>query len=184
MGSGNEKVVNRIRYSPRNSSNNWVGRMVGGRFQGANAADFSDAVTLFTVSATPTFNAYTTVMINNSMPFRYLRYLSPNGGYCNVSEVEFYTSLSLPLAPGGTVGTLKDGTANLSWNSVPTAVGYRVKRATSSGGPYTVLTPNVTSVTFQDNGLSPATTYYYVVSAVNESGEAPNSCQLVAAHGF
>jgi hypothetical protein len=63
-------------------------------------------------------------------------------------------------------------------------VGYRVKRATSSGGPYTVLTPNVTSVNFQDNGLSPATTYYYVVSAVNESGEGPNSSQVVAADGF
>jgi len=82
-------VVTSIRYSPRNSSTNWLGRMVGGQFQGADNPAFDNAVTLYTVSDVPAFDVYTIVPVTNSTPFRYLRYLSPNGGYCNVSEVKF-----------------------------------------------------------------------------------------------
>jgi endo-beta-N-acetylglucosaminidase D len=184
LGAGNEKAVTRIRYSPRNSStanNNNANRMIGGQFQGANSADFSDVVTLYTVPSTPSYNLYTTVMISNGTPFRYLRYLSPNGGSCNVSEVEFYGPAVLPAVPTGVAGTLQDGTANLAWDSMATAVGYRVKRASSSGGPYTVLPPNVTALAFQENGLNLATTYYYVVSAVNEAGESADSTPLEVA---
>jgi endo-1,4-beta-xylanase len=80
-------VIRKINYCPRAGS---VDRMVGGSFQGANLADFSDAVTLATVGTQPAAGAFTSVSITNTAAFRYVRYLSPNSGYGNVAELEFY----------------------------------------------------------------------------------------------
>jgi len=61
---------------------------------------------------------------------------------------------------------------------VPGATSYRVKRSTTSGGPYTLVASMVTSTTFTNTGLASGVTYYYVVSAVNAVGEGPNSLQV------
>ena len=67
----------------------------------------------------------------------------------------------------------------LSWNVAVGAGSYRVKRATTSGGPYTTIaSPFTTSYT--DSGLTNGTTYYYVISAVNSAGESPDSSQVSA----
>jgi hypothetical protein len=65
--------------------------MVGGKFQGSTTADFSAGVTdLFTIAAAPPDGVLTAQPINNAIAFRYLRYLSPTGGFGNVAEVQFY----------------------------------------------------------------------------------------------
>lgn len=71
----------------------YMGRMIGGKFQGANKADFSDAVNLYEVKKHPGpfFNE---IAFNNSESFRYLRYLSPDSSYGNVAEIEFYENPS------------------------------------------------------------------------------------------
>lgn len=79
-------IVRQIRYAPRNT---YAARMTGGVFQGANNADFSDAVTIFTVPAAPANGVLTTQMITGNTAYRYVRYLSPANGYCNVAEVQF-----------------------------------------------------------------------------------------------
>src|SRR5262249_7636839 len=59
------------------------------------------------------------------------------------------------------------------------ATGYRVKRATTSGGPYgTVATP--TSTSYTDTPVTNGLTYYYVVSAVNSGGEGGDSSEVSA----
>jgi len=82
---------------------------------------------------------------------------------------------------------------NLSWNSVPNALFYRIFRGTTSGGPYQLIAqsnpnPGTSSAsggivtTFQDgpgtlvNGIS----YYYVISAVTQDGESPYSIEIAA----
>ena len=88
-------------------------------------------------------------------------------------------STSPPAAPTGLTATAGDAQVALTWNASATASSYKVKRATTSGGPYTVVaTPTTTSHT--DTGLTNGTTYYYVVSAVNASGESANSSQVSA----
>jgi photosystem II stability/assembly factor-like uncharacterized protein len=86
---GRNAVVTGVRYFPRQG---FESRMAGGKIQGSNVADFSSGVVdLFTVAATPAwqFNCAAVTAAGN---YRYLRYLSPVGGHCNVSEIQFYGS--------------------------------------------------------------------------------------------
>lgn len=64
--------------------------IVGGKFQGANRPDFSDAVTLYAFTKEPDFR-YTTVLSDCPKAFRYVRYQSSDQTYGNMAEVEFYT---------------------------------------------------------------------------------------------
>jgi poly(hydroxyalkanoate) depolymerase family esterase len=70
---------------------------------------------------------------------------------------------------------------SLIWNSVAGATGYNVKRATTSGGPYTTIASGVTATNYLDSGLALGTTYYYVVSAMVSTNETLNSTQASAA---
>src|SRR6202030_4670003 len=54
-----------------------------------------------------------------------------------------------------------------------------VKRATTSGGPYTQA-GSATATSYTDTGLTNGTNYFYVVSALNASGESANSSQASA----
>lgn len=65
--------------------------MVGGKIQGANRPDFSDAITFYSFTEEPNFK-YTTVVSNNPTPVKYLRYLSSNQTRGNIAELEFYTA--------------------------------------------------------------------------------------------
>ena len=62
----------------------------------------------------------------------------------------------------------------LNWANAFGATSYNLKRATVSGGPYTVIASNVLSTVYTNAGLGNGT-YYYVVSAVNAAGESLNS---------
>lgn len=87
FGSNMSKVITQISFCPRS---NFPARMISGVFQGANQEDFSDAVTLYTVTSQPVTGAFTTVEVDNTTAFRYVRYLAPNDGYGNVAEIEFH----------------------------------------------------------------------------------------------
>ena len=69
----------------------------------------------------------------------------------------------------------------LNWTASSGATGYHVKRATTSGGPYTQVGV-ATGTTFTDSGLASGT-YFYVVRAANsstcESGNSPQASATV-----
>lgn len=96
FGAGVSNVITKINYCPRAT---FEGRMVGGVFQGANQPNFSGSVPLHTIAVPPAPGVFTSVNIANPAPFRYARYLSPNNGYGNVSEVEFYGYPFIPPIP-------------------------------------------------------------------------------------
>ena len=88
---GYAKVITQICYAPRSG---WASRMIGGMFQGSNSANFSGAVTLYTITSTPVTGSLTTVSISNTTAFRYVRYIGPANGYCNIAEAEFFGTSS------------------------------------------------------------------------------------------
>ena len=85
-----------------------------------------------------------------------------------------------PNPPTGVAATSGDTQVALKWNSAATATGYNVKRATTSGGPYTVIAPNISTTNYLDTAVVNGTTYFYVISAVNADGESGNSAQVSA----
>jgi hypothetical protein len=85
--------------------------------------------------------------------------------------------------PANLIATSGNSQASLSWLTSPGATGYNVKYSTNSGGPYTVIAANLAGTSFIHAGLVNGTTYYYVVSATNLSGESANSSPVIATPG-
>ncbi|MEO5916425.1 MAG: cellulase family glycosylhydrolase [Luteolibacter sp.] len=109
--------------------------------------------------------------------------LSTNGawtGTCYMDSVAWTVPPATPPpAPASLVASAGNAQVGLTWSASSGATSYNVKRATVNGGPYTTIT-NVTGTSFTNTGLANGTTYYYVVSAVNASGESTNSGQASA----
>lgn len=92
------------------------------------------------------------------------------------------TLIATGLAPIPTGLAASPGNAQvqLSWTAALDAVSYRIKRATTTGGPY-VIVGTSTATGFVDVGLTNDVTFYYVVSAVRTDGsESANSAQVSA----
>ncbi len=87
-----------------------------------------------------------------------------------------------PIPTGLTAESLSPSQVNLHWNPVPGATAYRLKRATSSGGPYTVIPSFSTQTAAIDRSVPLGTNCYYVVSAMSRGGESCNSAEVTPAH--
>ena len=93
--------------------------------------------------------------------FSWLRVFSPE-----------YTISAVPAAPVVKAGnSAASGKPMLTWDAVDGATSYRVYRATSQNGPYRLL-GSVTTTTYVNTGAKDGVTYYYMVTAVNDSGES------------
>jgi len=90
---------------------------------------------------------------------------------------------SAPATPTGLAASAGSTKVYLSWNAVANATGYNVKRATSSGGPYTTIAASLATNNFTDSNLANCSTYFYVVSATNTVGESTNSSEQAVALG-
>jgi endoglucanase Acf2 len=90
-----------------------------------------------------------------------------------------------PAAPTALTATAASSSQiNLSWHASTTAgVTYNVHRGTTSGFTTTatnVIASGVTATTFSNTGLTASTTFFYVVTAINGSGESAPSNQASA----
>lgn len=86
---------------------------------------------------------------------------------------------TVPPVPSGLSATAGNAQVSLSWAASSGASSYHMKRATTSGGPYTqVAAP--TGASYVDTALTNGTKYFYVVSAVNSAGESSNSAEVNA----
>ena len=131
----------------------------GGDWSPACVADFDKLpatlhVGLFTLS-------FTTGTLNKAT-FTHVSLTGGDGG-----------NLLAPDAPFSVLAAGADHQVQLRWNEAFGATGYRVKRATTRGGPYATLA-TVFNTTYTDAAVVNGTTYYYVVSAGNAKGESAN----------
>ncbi|HTI97505.1 MAG TPA: family 78 glycoside hydrolase catalytic domain [Dongiaceae bacterium] len=82
--------------------------------------------------------------------------------------------------PNGLAATSGNQWVGLNWNEVPGAIGYNVKRASSSNGNFTTLVGGLNVTHYNDAPLSNGVTWYYVVSAIFPGQESADSAAVSA----
>ena len=89
---------------------------------------------------------------------------------------------TLPVAPANLSATGKEYKVTLNWSPSIGAASYNVYRSTVEGGPYTAVSDagTVSGSQYTDVNVNSGTTYYYVVTAVNGSGESSYSAEAIA----
>ena len=98
--------------------------------------------------------------------------LSP---YSNIVSGKVKSVTPKPSAPVVKIGnSASSGKPMLTWNAVSGATSYKVYRATSQNGTYSLL-GTVTATSYTNTGAKAGTTYYYKVKAVNSAGESAYS---------
>jgi fibronectin type 3 domain-containing protein len=101
----------------------------------------------------------------------------------SVSVTSNATNSPDTIALSGTGVAVVNHSAALSWTASTSAVvGYNTYSSTTSGGPYTKLTPApVAATSYTDATVQAGLTYYYVVTAVDSNNvESVNSAQVSA----
>jgi hypothetical protein len=137
----------------------------------------------YTQIATSTSSAFSDTSVTNGTPYYYVVSAVDSAGEsadsAQVSALPAAPVAAIPPVPAGLSATPGNAQVRLSWSASAGASSYHVKRAATSGGPYTqIAAPTVTS--YSDTALTNGTTYYYVVSAIDASGESANSVQVTA----
>ena len=74
-------------------------------------------------------------------------------------------------ATTGLAATTGSAVVHLTWNTNPDASGYNIKRSTTSGGPYTLISSTAAN-TYSDTTASNGTQYFYIVTATSGSFES------------
>ncbi|HXI72845.1 MAG TPA: hypothetical protein VNN22_21110 [Verrucomicrobiae bacterium] len=156
--------------SLNSAPNNWVRVVRNGStftaYKSANGTSWTQVGTPQTVSMGPT--AYIGLAV-----------CSHNDGTLSTVTFDNVTVIAGPDAPTGLLAVGRNGQASLSWNASAGATNYNVKRTTTSGGTYTTVVSS-TNTGYVNTGLANGTTYYYVITAVNGSGESGNSPEASA----
>ncbi len=101
------------------------------------------------------------------------------------NTVSANTSGSLPAPAGLAVITATGSSVTLSWGASPGAVTYRVLQSQLPAGPFTPINPAALTTTGATiTGLTPNTTYYYQVVALDAAGnQSPPSNTLIVTTG-
>jgi hypothetical protein len=139
----------------------------------------------YTQIGAPTSTSYTDVSLTNRTTYYYVvSALNSAGASANSTQVSATPTapvgpVSIPATPSGLAATAGNAQASLTWTASSGATSYHVKRATTSGGPYTQIGAP-TAASYTDTSLTNGTTYYYVVSALDSAGESANSTQVSA----
>ena len=98
--------------------------------------------------------------------------LSPYSNIVSGQVKSVTPKLSAPVVKIGNSAT--SGKPMLTWNAVSGATSYKVYRATSQNGTYSLL-GTVTTNSYTNTGAKAGTTYWYKVKAVNSAGESAYS---------
>ncbi|GAA1412199.1 glycoside hydrolase family 9 protein [Catellatospora coxensis] len=119
---------------------------------------------------TPAGTSYTDTGLTPSTAYTYTVRARDVGGYVSAASVPVTGTTQggdvvPPAAPANLrVGATGSDSVTITWDPVPTAVSYAVRR----GGVQVAV---VTGTSYTDTGLSPSTAYTYTVQARNAAGD-------------
>lgn len=104
------------------------------------------------------------------------------GGESTPAEIGTATTAPppIPAAPTNLAAAGGDAQVALNWSASDGAATYNVKRSTTAGGGYVGIASGITATDYTDAPTANGTTYYYVVSASNSSGESVDSNEASA----
>jgi len=145
-----------------------------------NGGGASNVLSTIVLNNTNTATSYTDTAVTDGSIYSYSVTATSAAGTSTNSVSAAGVPLPVPpaTAPGSFIGIFDSSSVNLSWSSVPGAVGYIIRRATSSTGPF-IYVQNVTETLYTDTGLSTSQTYFYQISAVNAAGVSASSSATV-----
>ncbi len=143
-------------------------------------AIYRGALKVATVSGT----TYSDTGLSSATPYSYtIQARDAAGNFSGASNTSTATTaLGIPSAPQGIAASVQSGQMTVSWNAANGAASYNLYWSTSPGVSKANGT-KVSSVTSPYNnvgGMTNGMTYYYVVTAVNSSGESVESAQATA----
>lgn len=105
-----------------------------------------------------------------------VRVVAESSGF-NLDYIDF-TGV-VPMPPTGLQPTPRNNRIWLKWDAASGATNYLVKRSSTCGGPYTTIY-SLPWTDYTDTTVTNGSMYYYVVSAVNSTGESTHSWQVLA----
>jgi hypothetical protein len=98
-----------------------------------------------------------------------------------IAQVHTPAVTTVPAAPlNVTAAALSSSIIQVEWTQVSNAQTYDIYRSPVSSGTYTAKIGSTTGTVYTNTGLSPSTTYYYKVVAVNDIGPSSQSSYTTA----
>lgn len=89
-------------------------RVIGGKIQASDRKDFKNCKTFYTIDS---LSGSLVKEFDNDSAYRYWRFMGPDGGWCNFSELQFFEKGDTTLTPlkGKMIGTLEPYEDNDWW---------------------------------------------------------------------
>ena len=101
-----------------------------------------------------------------------------------ISILAGVTTTSVALSGTGTAASSSSHSVDVSWSASTSSniAGYYIERGTTSGGPYQVLNSSKdTGTSYVDSTVQAGKEYFYVIVAVNTSGQESSPSGQVSA---
>ena len=164
------------------ATNNISFSITGGTIIGVGNGDPSSHEADKASSQRKVFNGFAQVIVQSTNQPGSITLTATAAGLTSTNIIITETAtLPAPAAPTGVLAVAGNALVTVTWDIVPGATTYNLWRATTSGGPYTLIAGNIGGVNlgYTDNTVANLTTYYYVVTA-NGNGASVNSAEVSA----
>jgi hypothetical protein len=134
----------------------------------------------YTQVGTATTTNYVDTSVTNSTTYYYVvTAVNSSGQSAESNQASATPTAAVPLPPTGLTAAAQTGQVSLAWIASRGAISYDIKRSTTSGSGYTQIGTAATN-NYVDTSVTNGTTYYYVVTAVDNSGQSGDSNQASA----